>query len=91
MSLLLASWLVTQTWQWSPVPTATSYRIYWQADTPMLWCSQNYVEFPASVCTATDCQGEIPQPTASVVYVNVTAVNANGESAWDHGAKGVCP
>lgn len=91
MTLLLASWLVTQTWAWSPVPTATKYRIYY-GSLPMTWCAPQYVEFSSSICDATECQGDTGEPMGPAIYFNVVAVNAAGvESVWDHGVKVPCP
>ena len=90
MSLILASYLAAQIWAWSPVATATSYRVYWGAS-GTAWCAANMVEFPATVCDAVDCQGEIPEPQFSPAFILVTAVNQYGESATEHGAVVVCP
>jgi len=85
VALLLASWLPTQTWSWAPVADAAKYRVYW-SDIPIAWCTVDRLEFPASVCTATDCQGDIPLPPFTVAYITVTAVDASGnESSAEHG------
>lgn len=91
MSLLLASWLATQTWAWSPVAGATSYRLYWGAS-GQSWCGTHYIEFSASVCDATECQGDVPMPSFSPAFFVVTAVNAAGEGPTEHGpVVAVCP
>jgi hypothetical protein len=90
MPLLLASWLSTQTWAWSPVPNATAYRVYW-SHTANEWCTSSRLEFPASVCVSGECQGDVPQPAWDLAFFVVTAVNANGESPTDHGEIRVCP
>jgi hypothetical protein len=84
-----ASYLPTQTWSWAPSPTATIYRVYWGASGTS-WCLANRVEFPASVCTATECQGEIPEPPYSA-FIVVTAANQAGESVTEHGPVVTCP
>lgn len=83
MTLLLASWLATQQWSWDAVPTATSYRIYY-GSLPMTWCALQYVE-------VTTTSANIPEPTGNAIFFNVVAVNAAGESTWDHGSKVPCP
>jgi len=93
LNLIVASYLSTQTWSWTPnpEPDVVAYRVYWGAS-GTAWCAANRVEFPASVCTATECQGEIPEPPWSPAFITVTAVRSNGiESAPDHGAIVVCP
>jgi hypothetical protein len=87
---LLASWLATQTWAWSPVVGATSYRVYWGASM-VAWCATHRVEYPASVCSSTECQGDIPMPDFTPAYIIVTAVNAAGEGVTGHGSVVVCP
>lgn len=90
--LALASWSPTQTWGWDETPTATSYRIYWQAAMPDKWCPTQYLEVQASqackpVNGKVECQGDPGAiDDAGLVFFNVTALNAVGESAWDHGA-----
>lgn len=90
MILLLASYLATQTWSWQPVATATSYRVYWSA-LGTSWCAASRVEYPASVCTPTECQGEDTGPSIPITFILVTAVNQYGESATEHGPVVVCP
>ena len=89
IGLLLASYLAAQTWAWDPTANATSYRVYWGAS-GMAWCSVNMVEYPASVCDAVDCQGEIPDPGYSM-FVIVVAVNGAGEGPSEHGNVVTCP
>lgn len=90
MSLLLASWLLSQTWAWAKEPVSTSYRIYWSTD-PVHWCWSQFVEVPLD-CTVTECQGDIPEPPGAVVYIDVIGVNAIGPGPWDHGnLDGACP
>jgi len=88
MIFLLASLLLTQTWEWHESPGATSYRVYWSAS-GKAWCYSNGLEFPASVCVAGTCQGDISLPSYSV-FIAVTALNSNGESATEHGAVIAC-
>jgi len=91
IALALASYLASQTWAWSPVPGATSYRLYFSAGMTT-WCQQDRIEFPASVCDAVDCQGEIPEPQFSPAFILVTAVDSSGnESGTDHGEVQPCP
>lgn len=85
-ALLLASLLSTQTWAWDSVEGATSYRIYWSRY-PNRWCPTNRVEYPASVCDGGECRGEIPIYPWTLTFINVTAVNENGESPEDHGPR----
>ena len=93
-ALLLASYLASQTWSWVPnaEPDVVAYRVYWGAS-GTAWCAANRVEFPASVCTATECQGEIPEPPWSPAFITVVAVDSAGlESAPpDHGQVVTCP
>lgn len=79
-----ASLLSTQTWSWDPVDNATSYRIYWSRYATR-WCAVNRVEYPASVCVDGECQGDTPTLPYTLTFINVVAVNANGESPLDHG------
>ena len=90
ISLLLASYLSTQTWSWAPVSGATSYRLYFSAGMTA-WCAQDQIEFPASVCDTTDCQGEIPEPQFAPVFFIVTAVGPGGEGPGEHGEIVTCP
>jgi hypothetical protein len=92
ISLLLASYLATQSWTWDkhPEPDVVLYRIYWGAS-GVAWCSQNRVEVPSSACGLTDCQGEVPDPGYSF-YLTVAAVDSAGnESLPDHGSVVTCP
>lgn len=88
-ALLLAAYLATQAWSWEPVAGATSYRVYY-GGAPAAWCPMQYAAVPSSACTATECQLEVQEPTGDLIFFNVTAINADGESVWDHGVK-VCP
>lgn len=83
-----ASLKLTQTWEWHESPGATSYRVYWSAS-GKAWCSNNGLEFPASVCVNGLCQGDISLPSYSV-FIMVTALNSAGESPTDHGPMTVC-
>jgi hypothetical protein len=85
-----ASLLATQTWAWDSVANATGYRVYWGA-TGKAWCVSNRVEFSSSVCINGECQGEIPIPAYSPVFVMVTAFNQYGEGPTDHGPVAECP
>jgi len=88
MSLLLASLLISQTWQWQESQGATSYLVYWSA-TGTVWCSNHRLEFPSSVCVAGSCQGDISLPSYSV-FLAVTALNSAGESPTEHGPITAC-
>jgi hypothetical protein len=90
MTLLLASWLLSQVWSWDAVEGATSYRLYW-GDLPMRWCASRYVEVAASSCDAEGCWLNMSEPVGGSVYFTVTALNAAGESRWEHGERVVCP
>lgn len=88
--MFLATWLLTQTWAWTPVPDATHYRIYWGA-TGQAWCTTDYIEVAASVCTPIECQGDIPIPSFDLSYIIIVARNAAGLGPTEHGAITVCP
>jgi hypothetical protein len=97
ISLILASYLASQTWTWLKVadPDVALYRIYWGAS-GIAWCSQNRVEIPATQCDATVCGqdgiccGDIPEPPYK--FIIVTAVDSSGnESGTDHGGIVSCP
>jgi hypothetical protein len=97
ISVMLASWLLTQHWQWEKSATATSYRIYWGAS-GTAWCAANRVEIPATNCGIaagcdddTKCCGDIPMPDFTPAHIVVTAVNNFGEGPTDHGPVVVCP
>lgn len=90
MSLLLASWLFTQTWAWDPVDGAKSYRIYWSRF-PTQWCAQNMREYPASDCVDGVCYGFVPKPTWKLTFFMVVAVNDYGLSDTEHGEIVECP
>lgn len=96
LTLLLASWLSTQTWTWTknPEPDVAAYRVYFSMGMT-IWCQQDRVEVPASVaCDATECQlpNDMTEPPFSPVFFIVTAVDAAGnESGTGHGAVEVCP
>lgn len=83
MSLLLAAWLSTQQWVWEPVVGATSYRVYY-GTLPMTWCSTQFIEVATPYA-------DFSEPVGNAIFFNVVAVNAGGESAWDHGTKVPCP
>ena len=96
-ALLLASYLATQAWSWSPVSGATSYRLY-SGPSPSLWCSVWHEAVTATeACTQTECQHDIPEPPGGVVFLIVTAVNASGEGPLGDGHEAeprgtaVCP
>lgn len=94
----LATWLLTQQWNWNAVDTATSYRIYW-SDLATRWCTQNRLEFAAiyfcGVVAGCDddnsCCADVEQPPYSPAYFIITAVNANGEGPTEHGPVVDCP
>ncbi len=101
ISLLLASWLTTQHWEWNKItdPPVAEYRIYWgtRTDVPE-WCAPRMTVFPAATscgilahCTnQLSCCGEIPMPTRPMIFLVVTAVGVDGFVAGtEHGA--VCP
>jgi hypothetical protein len=92
--LLLASWLLSQTWAWSTVgdTDVAAYRIYFSAGMTV-WCPQDRVEIPASACGALECQAEVPEPQFSTAFFIVTAVDdAGNESSTEHGAVSMaCP
>jgi len=88
MSLILASLLISQVWEWHESPGATAYRIYWSAS-GKAWCSNHVLEYPASVCVNGLCQGDISLPSYSV-FLAVTSLNSAGESSTEHGAITEC-
>jgi len=78
------SLLATQTWEWDAVPGAASYRIYWGAS-GRVWCSTSHADVPAK-CQANRCQGDVPLPRWTPMFINIAAINAAGEeSPPDHG------
>lgn len=89
MTLLLASWLFTQTWAWDEVPGATSYRICWSR-IKNAWCLENCRVYDASVCINGKCQGFVPKPTWKLTFFVVTAINDQGESDTEHGPVATC-
>lgn len=81
-AILLASWLLSQTWAWDAVPGAVSYKVYW-TERLDVWCKENVI-IPATTCYPDgECQADWPEP-AQTTYYNIIAVNAAGvESTWD--------
>lgn len=94
----LATWLLTQQWNWNKLDNVTSYRIYWGA-TGTIWCVQNRMEFDASThCGVAagceddlSCCADVPQPDFSPAFFVITAVNAAGEGPTEHGSVVTCP
>ena len=98
ISAFLATWLLTQQWNWNAVDTATSYRIYW-SDLATHWCTQNMQEFEAFYYCGTvvgcednnSCCADIPMPAPELTFFIITAVNAVGEGPGEHGPIVTCP
>jgi hypothetical protein len=98
--LLLASYLATQQWGWdrSTDPDVTAYRIYF-SNLATCWTVTDRVEVSSVSCgnppceAASQCCGEVPEPSWPMTFFVVTAVDSSGnEGPTDHGLiKAVCP
>ncbi len=104
IALILASWLVSQTWSWkkAPEPDVARYRIYWGAHPQSAgWCPAQMVEFHVETSCGVamgcpsdgECCGDLPMPTRPLVFLVVTAIDAAGnEGGTEHGkVAAVCP
>jgi hypothetical protein len=68
------------TYCWDPSPEATGYRVYWSL-APDWWPSKNLTEV-SDTCLTDPSPTPIP---GEVIFYVVTAFNAEGESATEHG------
>lgn len=91
--LVIASWLATQVWCWdpNPEPDIASYRMYWGAS-GIAWCAMNHGEVAVTVCTPTECCIDIPEPTGTLTFFMVVAVDTAGNvGESEHGEIVSCP
>jgi hypothetical protein len=84
--MIAAVALAISLWTWDAVPNADGYHFYWSR-VGTQWDACDMVEVTAN---------EIPYPTApeplpgEIIYITVSAFNAAGESAEDHGPVAGC-
>ena len=85
--MLPAIMLTIAVWGWDPVPEATGYRFYWShVATGWSACDRIEVTDPWIPYPA------VPDPgPGEIIYFNVTAFNAAGESVEQHGPVLPCP